>query len=244
MSYSVLIGDKRIEKDQARLGNKVWPEFMQHDAVVERYWNSLYAHFLDFQFAIYDNNMLIGVGNSIPVHWTEDFSDLPPKGLDWAMEKAVNDYNAKLEPNLLVGVQILINPSAQSKGLSYLFLEKMKTCAQRKGITQLALPVRPTLKHHYPLINMEEYVKWVNEKGEPFDPWLRVHLKAGGELISVCGESMKITGKVGDWLEWTGLSFQSSGSYVLEHSLCPVKIDLSNDFGEYIEPNVWVVHQA
>ena len=91
---------------------------------------------------------------------------------------------------------------------------------------------------------MEEYIRWTNDKGDPFDPWIRVHIKAGGKIISVCSESMTIQGKVKEWHDWTGLSFQCSGLYTIEKALSPVCIDLEEDFGEYVEPNVWIIHSS
>ena len=89
---------------------------------------------------------------------------------------------------------------------------------------------------------MEEYVAWTNPDMEPFDPWIRVHIKSGGSLVSVCSESMTIRGSVQDWEEWTGLEFHSSGEYIVAHALCPVSIDLEKNMGTYIEPNVWMIH--
>lgn len=57
-------------------------------------------------------------------------------------------------------------------------------------------------------------------------------------------ESMTIQGKVNEWQDWTGLCFQSSGLYIIENALSPVYIDFEDDFGEYIEPNVWVIHST
>lgn len=244
MINSIRIGDKSIERQQGELGQKVWPEFMQHDQIVAENWALLYTDFLRFQAAIYANNKMMGVANAIPLFWDDDFQNLPIQGLDWAIKKSINDHKNGLLPNLLIGAQILINPTARNTGLSYDFLDLMKLTARKNGIEHLALPVRPTLKHLYPLIPMKEYLKWSNEKGEPFDPWIRVHLKAGGHLISVCNESMRIRGKVEDWQKWTGLSFQSSGLYTIKNALSPVEINLEENFGEYVEPNVWITHQA
>lgn len=244
MNYRTIIGDRKIELEQVNMGKKAWPEFMQHDAIVGKYWPNLYSDFLDYQFAVKSENALVGVGNSIPVYWTGDFSKLPAQGLDWAMEKAVDDKKEEQVPNLLVAVQILINFDLRSKGLSYELLDSMKLVARNNGIKHIALPVRPTLKHIYPLIPMQKYIEWTNEKGEQFDPWLRVHIKAGGKIVSICSESMKIQGEISEWKEWTGLNFQSSGLYTIENALCPINIDLANNLGEYIEPNVWIIHST
>lgn len=244
MKYKTIIGDKSIEREQTELGKKAWPEFMQHDSIVEKYWTSLYNDFLEFQFAAFSVNGIAGVGNSLPIYWEGDFKKLPIRGLDWAMEQAVVDNKNKMTPNVLVGVQILINPDLRNKGLSYEFLELMKRVARTQGIEHIALPARPTQKHLYPLIPMEEYITWTNQKGEPFDSWIRVHIKAGGKIMSICSESMTIQGDINEWHDWTGLNFQSSGLYTVEKALCPINIDLNKNIGKYIEPNLWIVHST
>jgi len=55
---------------------------------------------------------------------------------------------------------------------------------------------------------------------------------------------MYIPGTIKAWETWTDLSFLQSGNYVVNGALCPVIIDLDKDRGEYIEPNVWVVHEV
>lgn len=244
MKYTIKIGDKNIEKEQIELGRKSWPEFMQHDSIVEKYWSNLYSNFLDFQFAAYFESKIAGIGNSIPIHWDDNFNNLPSHGLDWAMEKAVDDFKNELTPNLLVAVQILINPGLRSMGLSYKLLDLMKNIAKIQGIDHIALPVRPTQKHLYPLISMEDYLKWTNQKGEPFDSWIRVHMKAGGEVVKICSESMTIQGSINNWNDWTGLSFQTSGLYTIEKALCPIEISIEKNIGKYIEPNVWIIHST
>lgn len=242
MSLKLLRGKPKIEHDQVELGKRSWPAFMQHDAIVEKHWPGLYSHFPDYQFALYDGDKIAGVGNSLALHWEGEMKDLPPAGLDWAMEKAADDYKNKRTPNLMVAVQILINPALQSRGLSYKLLDLMKQTGRKNGIAKLALPVRPTKKHLYPLIPMLDYIGWVNEKSEAFDPWIRVHIKAGGKIISVCPESMTIKGTIAEWQEWTGLHFHSSGQYTVDKALCPVDIDVNNNTGIYVEPNVWIIH--
>ena len=242
MKYDPIIGDKKIAQEQERLGNKTWPEFMQHDSIVEGHWPFLYTDFLEYQFAAFADQMIAGVGNTVPIYWNDEFHKLPAGGLDWSMAKSIADKKKGLEPNVLVGVQILVNPELQSKGLSYFFLDLMKDVAKDHGIPHIALPVRPTKKHLYPLIPMEEYISWTNADMEPFDPWIRVHIKTGGSIVSVCSESMAIRGSVDDWEEWTGLEFFSSGEYIVDKALCPVEINLEKNMGTYIEPNVWIIH--
>lgn len=243
MKFKTLYANKNIQQLQEELGRGMWPEFMQHDKIVEKYWSDLYNAFLHLQFALFDQETLVGLGNSICLNWEGPLSDLPDTGLDWAMEKANRDYREGLKPNLQVGVQILINPEYQGGGISYKMLSIMKDIARNNGIQRIALPVRPTLKSEYPLIDIDEYIRWKNKDGLPLDPWIRVHVNDGGEIINSCKESMKIEGSISEWENWTGISFPKSGSFTVEKALAPIRIDKDANKGTYIEPNVWIIHK-
>jgi hypothetical protein len=115
--------------------------------------------------------------------------------------------------------------------------------ARRSGFGDLVAPVRPTLKHRYPLTSMERYLGWAREDGLPLDPWIRVHARLDGVILHVCSGSMTVTGTVAEWETWTGMAFPETGSYVVEGALVPVEIDRERDLGTYVEPNLWMRHR-
>lgn len=240
----ILIGETRIRELQSELGSRVWPEFMQHDSTVLTHWPGLYTRFPEFQFALFEDEVLSGVGNSLPLCWEQSFSELSDRGLDWAMDKADRDYSLGRRPTILVGLQILINPACQGRGLSYKMLDIMKEIAYRNGLAHVALPVRPTLKSSYPLIPMEDYMHWLDKEDRPFDPWIRVHIKAGGKMLHTCHRSMDISGTITEWEEWTQTEFHTSGDYIIDQALVPVRVDTKKNRGQYLEPNVWFVHKT
>ena len=143
-----------------------------------------------------------------------------------------------------MGVQIAVNKNHQRKGLSSLALKEMSNLARESGFNKLVLPIRPSEKHKYPLIPMEEYFHWRDRNGLPFDSWLRVHTRAGGKIVKVCSKAMYIPGTVDEWKEWTKLDFPGSGSYIVPGALNPVLIDIEENKGVYIEPNVWILHET
>jgi hypothetical protein len=118
----------------------------------------------------------------------------------------------------------------------------MAALARRAGLGGLIAPVRPSWKERYPLAPIERYALWRRADGLPFDPWLRVHVRLGGEILRPEPESLRITGSVSEWETWTEMAFPESGSYVFPHGLAPVRIDRERDTGAYWEPNVWVRH--
>jgi hypothetical protein len=122
-------------------------------------------------------------------------------------------------------------------------VQAMRAVGQSRGFQYLVAPVRPNEKSKYPLISIDDYIKWTNEEGLPFDAWLRVHVRAGARIIKPCHEAMTIPGTRAEWEEWTGMKFPQSGRYVVSGALNPIEVNIEKDQGVYIEPNVWMVHE-
>lgn len=225
------------------LVNSIWPLFMLQDPIGNKHWGRLFSDFPECQIAMTEGDTVIGAGNSVPFSWSDPAEDLPDEGWDWALETAMRNANAGLQPDTLLGLQIIISPTHQGKGLSSLVVQKLKDIAAAKGLKRVVIPVRPTLKHNYPLIPIERYIEWKKED-LPFDPWLRVHVRAGGRIVKSCTRAMTIPGTVSEWESWTDMAFPGSGEYIVPQALTPVIIDREQNKGTYIEPNVWVEHKA
>ena len=245
MNYELIKDVEGHLELQNEITLKLWPEFMLHDPVSQKYWSKLYELFPEYQFSLKYEGEIIGTGNCLPYFWDKPFTELPEKGWDWVFEKGINDKLNKIKSNTLNGLQIAVNKEHQGKGVSSLVLKEMIAIAKEKGFDYVTIPIRPSLKSNYPLISMDSYIEWKREKdGQPYDPWLRVHQRAGGKVIKVCHEAMYIPGSIKEWEEWTGLKFKESGKYIVDGALSPVKIDLEKDLGEYVEANVWILHEV
>jgi hypothetical protein len=79
--------------------------------------------------------------------------------------------------------------------------------------------------------------------GLPHDPWLRVHARAGAEVVAVAPTSMTVAGSLAEWRQWTGLAFDSTGDVEVPGALLPVRCEPQHDFAVYVEPNVWMHHR-
>jgi hypothetical protein len=79
--------------------------------------------------------------------------------------------------------------------------------------------------------------------GLPDDPWLRVHVRAGGTIEQVAPASMVIAGSLAEWRARTGLPFDEAGPVLVPQALVPVVCDPIHDYAVYVEPNVWVRHR-
>lgn len=75
-----------------------------------------------------------------------------------------------------------IKPEFQGRRLADRVLDGMADVARDAGLTHLIAPVRPSFKDRYPITPIERYVTWTRENGEPFDPWIRVHVRRGAEV--------------------------------------------------------------
>lgn len=222
-----------------------WPDFMLHDPIANENWHELFDRFNEYQFALLDkeNSRMAAMGNSLPFHWEEDLSELPEKGWDWVFLKAVQDHENGITPNIQSAIQIAIHPDYRSQGLSTEMIRAMRAIGQSRGFKNLVAPVRPNQKSQYPLISIDDYIKWANDEGLPFDAWLRVHARVGAKILKPCHEAMTIRGTRLDWEEWTGMKFPQSGKYYIAGALNPMVMDIEKDEGVYVEPNVWMVHE-
>ncbi len=226
----------------ASLQQGIWPEFMYHDAVLEQLFGRVISEYAQFQFYVWDDEReeVVGAGNALPATWDGRTESLPDGGVDAVVEARFADEPATA--NVLCALQILIAPECRGRGLSSRMIQRMAEIGRAHGLETLIAPVRPNLKHSYPLTPIESYIEWRRPDGMLLDPWLRTHERLGAGIAKVAPESMRVLGTVAQWEEWAELAFPESGSYVVPGALVPVEIDRERDQGLYVEPNVWMVH--
>jgi GNAT superfamily N-acetyltransferase len=222
----------------------LWEAFMREDDISGPIFGRLFTWFLDYQTALVDENgVVIGRALCAPIRWDGDDATLPDMGWNWALLNAVETYEAKATPNAISAIEITVRPAHRGQGLSTTLLNGMKERAREQGVHRMVAPVRPSLKNRYPITPIDDYVRWTKaDTDAPFDPWLRVHWRAGAHIASVAHRSMRVTGSVADWEDWAEMRFPQSGAYVVPGALVPVEIDREADLGVYTEPNVWLVH--
>jgi hypothetical protein len=234
-----------LEAGVHRLVASLWPpemEFIHHDPVCARHWGSLYREFAEFQPVLCDGNgTVVAAGFTIPLQWSGRLRDLP-SGVDGALERGARGRARKRPPTTLSALLAAVAPEQQRRGLSARVIRAMRSIAARHGLRELIAPVRPTVKHRYPLTAMRRYVRWRRADGAPFDPWLRLHWRLGARFLRVAPRSMVVIGTVAQWEAWTTLTFPESGWYTVPGALAPVRIDRRRNVGRYVEPNVWMLH--
>jgi GNAT superfamily N-acetyltransferase len=215
---------------------------MYHDALLDRLFGRVIAEYAEFHFYAWDDERdeVVGGGNAIPAAWDGDIASLPDGGIDAVVEAPFAE--GAPTPTVLCALQILIAPEYRGRGLSRRMIERMAEIGRNHGLGTLIAPVRPTLKHRYPLTPIDRYLSWRRLDGTHFDPWLRTHERLGASIVKVAPESVRVAGTVAEWEEWTEMALPESGAYVVPGALVPVEIDRERDEGVYVEPNVWMVH--
>ena len=144
-----------------------WPEFMLHDDYANKYFGALYDEFPEFQFIMVENNRVIALGNSIPLVWKNSLDALPERGWDWAIEHGVTKRGDKA--NLLCGLQVVIHPEEQGRGLSKMMIGYMRDLVRQHKLEKLILPVRPSNKSSVPESDTACYLNIKREDGYSVD---------------------------------------------------------------------------
>jgi hypothetical protein len=213
-----------------------FPAYNNHGDVLNEYWGGLTEQFPEFQFHLVDDDeQPLARARCLPVRWDGTLADLPP-GIDGAIVRGLDEGGG----NVLCAMVIQIPRSRQGGGLSAAALNAMADIGRAHGLTSLIAPVRPSWKERYPLTPIERYAEWRREDGLLFDPWLRVHERAGASILRPEPESLRITGTVAEWEEWVGMRFPEDGDYVFPGGLAPLTV--GSGVGRYWEPNVWMHH--
>jgi hypothetical protein len=218
----------------------LWPEYNLHGDVAGEYFGALFPRFARYQVLFWDPEVerVVARGRTIPFTWQGTLTDLPV-GID---QLGLRALEAAQPPSALSALSAEVASDWQSRGLSSRVVAAMGEVARREGLAPLVAPVRPTRKDRYPLIPIEEYARWVRDDGLPFDPWIRVHARMQATVLRPEPRSMRITGSVAEWTEWTGLEFPADGTYVFPGGLAP--LDVQDGVGSYWEPNVWMRHDV
>lgn len=245
MKYQIQSYNKQSKwiQDIEDINEKAWPKFMQGERVMRSYWGFLLGNFHKYQHVLTHDNVVIAIVNSAPIWLDPDVNQLHDNGIYWGLKQVTHNYYKGIKPNTLLALQIVVNPDFRGKRLSYECIKILKKLAQTSGFDRVVIPLRPSLKHLYPLVNKNDYINWKNEEGFPYDPWLRVHIKAGGEVVKQC-KGISIRASIQEWEEWTGLCFRSTGEYIVSDALNPVYADLDKNLVTYTQDNVWVLHKV
>lgn len=170
--------------------------------------------------------------------------DLPADGFDgvlrWAAEDALNERAS----NCLAALEISVDVASRGQGLSGRALAAVVELARANGLSEVVCPVRPTEKSNSPRMGLADYVALTRDDGLPVDPWLRVHVRAGGEIVGIAPLSMVMVGTLAQWRTWTVADLDRDGEIEIPGALAPLIVNQRQNVAVYIEPNVWMRHRV
>lgn len=221
-----------------------WPDFMHHNRVSEAYFRQSYQIFADTCLVATGQDGGV-VADAQAVQFTLGAPGrhaLPAGGWEQVVVWAFADADQKAVPDTACALNISVAVTHQHQGLAGLMLNALRDSARERGLADLVAPVRPTWKDREPRTAMAAYARRTGDGLLPYDPWLRTHVRAGGEIIGVAPASWLVAGSLAQWREWTGLPFNVDGDVDVPGALVPVQCDTRADRAVYVEPNVWVRH--
>ncbi|HEX2130710.1 MAG TPA: N-acetyltransferase [Actinophytocola sp.] len=217
-----------------------WPAYIRPDPVLV-HW--AFEHHARHQLVVLDGDRVVARAAGVPISWDGDPATLPDTGWDEVLRQSLTDTYTGADLTALCALEVAVVPGMRARNLSGATLAALAANARRAGLADVVVPVRPSHKHTAPHVPMTEYVARVRPDGLPSDPWLRVHVREGGQILKVCPVSMTISGSLAQWREWTGLPFDTTGPVVVPGALTPVEASVEHDRAVYVEPNVWVRHR-
>lgn len=233
-----LSGRPDLEKQVKEINRESWPKFMLQNDI--EYWHLMFGVFSPYLVLLCDSqDNLLGAGLAVPLTWDGTPDDLPAQ-IGTGLQRAADIYQKGQKANTLFSIAIIVRKNHRNYGLGSLVIQAMETLAGEHGFDSLIVSLRPTMKSQYPLTPMERYVQWKRDNNEPFDPWLRVHVRAGGEIIKLSPNTLTVISSVAEWESWTRMRFPESGRYIVPGALEPVDIDCENNIGRYEDPSIWL----
>jgi GNAT superfamily N-acetyltransferase len=220
-----------------------FPAFITADMQAKRYVERVRRYFPDSNLMLVaDSATPIATGWGVPIRWNGSSDDLP-SGYTESLRWAVDLHEANGSPDTFVICGAVVHPGWKRLGLAEKLIAALCEVADRKACPRVIAPLRPTLKHRYPLTDIDEYASWTRDDGSPLDPWLRLHTKLGARVIGTAPTSQHMTGSVSEWETWAAMVLPATGEYVILGGLGPLHIDHNDDIGHYTEPNIWVQHR-
>ncbi|MGW5121142.1 N-acetyltransferase [Streptomyces noursei] len=226
---------------------ETWPAFVPHDPVATAFLGRVAEDFPAHCVVATDGDRVVARGLSVPFDATLDGrEEMPDRGWDQVLTWAYRDRDRGLPgtPATASALEVTVDTGYLRRGLSARLLGALRNAAGQQGHDVLWAPVRPTAKHREPHVPMADYVRRRRADGLPTDPWLRVHVRAGGTVGRIAAASMTVSGSLEQWRGWTGLPFDRDGRIDVPGALVPVHCDTAHDHAVYVEPNVWVRHRT
>jgi ribosomal protein S18 acetylase RimI-like enzyme len=220
-----------------------FPAFITSDQEVKKHIGRVRELFTQFDIILTDDDAQpVATGWGVPISWSGEVAELPLSFAD-GLRRSIELHDSSGEADTFVICGGVVHPDRKGSGVAEELVQALCNTAAEHGLVRVVAPVRPTRKHLYPLLGIDDYAAWVRDDGLPWDPWLRLHVRVGGRIIGLEPNAQTMTETVAQWEEWTGLELPVSGEYIIPKGMAPLHVVKNDDVGTYVEPNVWVRHR-
>ncbi len=219
-----------------------WPAFIGADAKAATQLPRVREEFSTYELALVEEERVVAAGWGVPIVWGGDPSDLT-SGYSDSLVRALDDLDAGRIVDTFVLCAVQVRADATARAVATAMITALTNEARSRGLVRVIAPLRPTLKHRYPLTPIDQFAGWVRTDGRPLDPWLRTHVRLGARVLATTENSQTFTGTIAQWQEWSGLALPASGTYVVPDALAPLTVDVAADRGICVEPGIWVQHR-
>ncbi|GAA0577960.1 N-acetyltransferase [Kribbella sandramycini] len=218
-----------------------WPEFMRHNRVSEAYfWRTLDTFPTTCLVATAPDGTVVADAHAVQLAARPA---LPTGGWEQTAVWAFADAERGVRADTTCALDISVAQPYQRQGVAAAMLAALRQAAADLGHRTLLAPVRPSRKSAEPHTSMRAYAARTRADGLPADPWLRTHVRMGGEIVGIAPASWLIAGSLDEWRRWTSLPFDTAGPIDVPGALVPVHCDPAAGTATYTEPNVWVRHR-
>lgn len=234
----------------AALARAVWPRFLlEADATDPEPGDraALIAAWPAWQCALLDDARVVAAAQAVPVRWDRDDAHLP-SGWDALVARGVRLHAGSLRPRREGGtpdalglVAIVVDPAHRGAGCAAALIAHLRARASALGWPVIA-PLRATWKERHPDTDLAAYARWTTPEGEPYDPWIRLHVRAGARIVGPTARPVALTGTVAQWRTWTGCALEREGAHAIPGGLAPLRVQAGR--GDYAEPRLWVVYDG
>jgi GNAT superfamily N-acetyltransferase len=241
---SVEVGDPNrfsiLPGDPGTIDSVNWsnlPSFMAWESPGNWCWGEIYELYPDLQVVLREGDEIVATMNSVPAvlcrmaYAASGYDDV----LVCAVEQRDGDFDC------LSLLSISVAAAHRGRGIPELLIRHAVVHARQAQLSSVIAPLRPTSKHRYPLIDIDEYVSWERSDGLVFDPWLRLHQRLGAEICGTARQSLVIRQRTDRWEQHIGFRMPAPGKYIVPGALCPIVVD-EVGIGTYMEPSIWIRH--